>query len=159
MTDCRIPKREVDAEVLSPGLKRTPIRLFLSRSTFSDTGFERPSDLLRTDTPFLPAVDAKGATLLLRRDAVLAVSVAVTEEVGVGREVSTENRDTIRTEIEVAFETGERLRGTLVFSPFEGCRRPSDYLNKCDQFFPLWDGRIIHLVNRARIARVSVLTS
>ena len=64
----------------------------------------------------------------------------------------------VRLDLELAFDTGDTARGRLVFVQPEARRRLVDYLNDCPQFFCLRDGDQVHMVNKTRIARISLLS-
>jgi len=71
----RVAKKEVVAEVTVAGEKPATLTLFLAGLTRSHAGDERPSDLLNGPDVFLPAVDRKGKSRLLLRDAVVVITV------------------------------------------------------------------------------------
>ena len=156
--ELRVPKRELRAEVLLAGMAPLQVQLFLAEQTPSHSGFERPSDFLNRGVPFLPAVGLDGAPQVLRREAVLRISVARSAELA-DEEPSDDGRDApeiVRLDLEVGFDTGDTARGRLVFVQPENRRRLVDYLNDCPQFFCLRDDDRVHIVNKARVARVSL---
>ncbi len=143
----RIPKREVWADAHVLGMPRVRLRLYLSEYAASHTGFELPSDLLNGRDTFIPVTDADGAGMVLGRDGIVVLSIAAEEEPPpVGTEVTS-------LQVELLLEGGESVRGTLLFvQPEARCRLP-DFLNDCDPFFPVRDGAVVHLVNKALIVR------
>lgn len=155
----RVPKRDVRAQALVVGAPRMQVRLFLGQRVTTHTGYERPSDLLNGPAAFVPAVDEAGAGCLLRRDAVLAVSVPVEEEVGEDHPLAAapDAPHVTRMEVELVFENGEQLRGTLAFVQPEARRRLGDFLNDTEPFFPVREGQTVHVVNKARITRARVI--
>jgi hypothetical protein len=127
-------------------------RLFLAERAYGPHESERPSDLLNGSEGFIPVVDAAGEATLLRREMLLAVSVDASEEPGDEIVDAPGVERLTRLDVEVVFDTGERLRGELAFSQPESRRRLGDYLNDCPQFFRLADGDTVHLVNKARLS-------
>src|SRR6185295_14717392 len=78
----RVAKRELTAEVTVAGEKPAILKLFLAERTRAHAGDERPSDLINGPDLFLPAVDRKGRLRLLRRDAVVVITVPGEHEPG-----------------------------------------------------------------------------
>ena len=152
MNAYRVPKREIWADAVVLGVGRTRLRLFVAQSALGHSGFERPSDLVNGETIFIPVVDVAGVPAIVRRDMLLAVSVAAEEE-----KLEDPAADSTRLQVEITFENGESVRGTLAFVQPEGRRRLGDYLNDCEAFFPVRDGATVHLVNKGRVVRVAVV--
>ena len=156
----RVPKREVKAEAWVFGLPRVVLRFFLGQRDTFNAEYERLSDLLNKPAPFVPAVDDTGAAYFLRREAILSLSLPVRDEIDDDHPLAHNGReDVTRMEVEIAFESGGRLRGTLAFCQPEARRRLGDFLSDSDRFFALRDGEIVHLVNKDRIARAQVLSA
>jgi hypothetical protein len=155
--ELKVPKRQVRVEVTVAGAPPLQLHLFQSEHAMSHSGRERPSDLLNSGLPFLPALGLDGVAQVLRRDAVLRMTVPR------GAEVASEDptddglelEEVVRLDLEVAFDTGDTARGLLVFVQPPNRRRLVDYLNDCPTFFCLRDGDQVHVVNKTRIARIS----
>jgi hypothetical protein len=158
MSDLKVPKRQVRAEVRVAGMPPVQLYLFQAEHAQTHSGFERPSDLLNRGFEFLPAIGLDGAAQVLRRDAILVMTVgriaelAIDEPADDGPEVP----GVMRLDVEVAFDTGASARGRLVFVQPENRRRLVDYLNDCPQFFCLREQDQVHIVNKARISRASL---
>jgi hypothetical protein len=156
--ELKVPKRQVRVEVALAGMSPMQVHLFQGEHMLSPGGFERPSELLNRRQVFLPAVGLDGTTQVLRREAVLRMSVARSAELA-EEEPADEGPDTpeiVRLDLDVEFDTGDAVRGRLVYAQPESRRRLVDYLNDCPQFFALRDEDRVHIVNKLRIARVSL---
>jgi hypothetical protein len=159
MSDLKVPKRQVRVEVLLAGMRPVQLHLFQAEHAQSHSGFERPSDLLNRGLTFLPAMGLDGSAQVVRREAILRMTVGRSAELS-GDEPPDDGSDAanlIRLDVEVGFDTGDRARGRLVAMQPENRRRLVDYLNDCPQFFCLRDQDQIHIVNKLRISRTSLL--
>jgi hypothetical protein len=157
MSELRVPKRQVRVEVALAGGATLQLNLFQAEHALSLHGFERPSDLLNRGLPFLPAVGLDGASQVLRREALLRMTVARSAEIAPEDPADDGPAPTevVRLDLEVAFDNGDTTRGRLVFEQPASRRRLVDYLNDCPQFFCLRDGDKVHIVNKLRIARLT----
>ena len=153
----RVAKKEVIAEVTIAGEKPAILTLFLAARTRQHAGDERPSDLLNGSDTFLPAVDRGGKLRLLRRDAVVVITVPAAHE------PCTEGPETEaaplpssrRAEVEVILENGGVIRGTVEYDMPESRSRLLDFLNREDRCLAVRHAGQVHLVNKRHIARVS----
>ncbi len=155
----RIPKREVSAEVTLRGQEPVTLKLFLSGQAETHAGYERPSDLLNGADSFLPSTDSKGGFLLIRRDAVVVLSVPAELEQEPGSSGAGDD-GTVPPEVaqvEITLDNGGTRRGRIEFVMPEGRHRVQDFLNTNGRFVALRDNGMIHLVNKARIVRVAVV--
>ena len=60
-------------------------------------------------------------------------------------------------DIEVLFEDGTRLHGTIIFLLPEGHCRPQDYLMQEASFFRMWSKDTVYIINKRRVASVRPL--
>ena len=152
-----VPKREVPADVLLPGSPLVRLRLFLGENAETHSGFERPSDLLNGQESFLPAVDSRGELVMLNRDCLMVVTVAADHEFGSDSPTLTElaPEETTRALVDVMMEDGSTLRGLLTYLLPAAQRRLQDFLNLREQFLTIQDDKVVRLVNKRRITRVT----
>ena len=153
----RVAKKEVIAEVTIAGEKPAVLTLFLAGQTRRHAGEERPSDLLNGPDIFLPAIDHTGKVRLLRRDAVVVMTVPAEHEPGAaGPEAETAPLPSSRhAEVEVILESGAVIRGTVEYDMPETRSRLIDYLNREDRCLAVRQAGRVHLVNKRQIARVN----
>lgn len=157
--DFRVPKREVWSDVRLAGASPLRVRLFLAERAYTPNESERPSDLLNGNVTFIPSVDESGATLVLRRDAILTVSVAASEEATEDDPLAAGTEEVTRLGVELVFDTGGTVRGVVAFLQPEARRRLGDFLNDCPQFFCLRDGDRVHVVNKARVVQARTVVA
>jgi hypothetical protein len=62
-----------------------------------------------------------------------------------------------RQEVEVAFEDGTLLRGTIVYVLPEDHNRVQDYLMQEGRHFRMWSGGSMYIVNKKRVVSVRPL--
>jgi len=154
----RVAKKEVVAEVTVAGEKPATLTLFLAGLSRSHSGDERPSDLLNGPDAFLPAVDRKGKSRLLRRDAVVVITVpADYEPVADGHGAENVPPSSHHAEVEVILASGAAIRGTVEYDMPESRSRLLDFLNREDRCLAVRRAGQIHLVNKRHIARVNPL--
>ena len=160
MTDeYRVAKKEVIAEVTVAGEEPATLTLFLAGLTRSHAGDERPSDLLNGTDFFLPAVDRKGKSRLLQRDAVVVITVPAEYEPGAGgpEDDKAPLPSHQRAEVEVILTSGAAIRGTVEYDMPESRSRLLDFLNREDRCLAVRRAGQVHLVNKRHIARVNPL--
>jgi hypothetical protein len=155
----RVAKKEVMAEVTVAGEKPAVLTLFLAGRTRHHAGDERPSDLLNGPDAFLPAIDRKGKPRLLRRDAVIVITVPAAHEPGAeGPEAEAAPLPSSRhAEVEVILVGGAAIRGTVEYDMPESRSRLLDFLNREDRCLAVRHAGQVHLVNKRHIARVNPL--
>ena len=153
----RVAKKEVIAEVTIAGEKPAVLTLFLAGQTQHHAGDERPSDLLNGPDMFLPAIDRKGKLRLLRRDAVVVITVPAEYEPGAeGPAAEAAPVPSSRhAEVEVILEGGGVIRGTVEYDMPETRSRLIDFLNREDRYLAVRRAGQVHLVNKRHIARVN----
>ncbi len=153
----RVAKRELIAEVTIAGEKPAALTLFLAGRTRQHAGDERPSDLLNGPDTFLPAVDRGGRLRLVRRDAVVVITVPAVHEPGTeGPEAEAASLPASRhAEVEVNLASGGVIRGTVDYDMPESRSRLIDFLNREDRCLAVRHGGQVHLVNKRHIARVA----
>jgi len=134
------------------------LRLFLSDRTDRHAGCERLSDVLNGPLAFVPAVDPNGKIVFFHKKSVMAVSVSAEEELSSEPSPEELASDQVsRAIVEVLLEDGSSFRGTIVYLMPEAQRRLQDFLNTSDRFLVLKERAVSHLINKARITRVSPL--
>lgn len=156
----RVPKHRIPAEVVLAGQPPREIELFLAERAERHTGRERPSDLLASGEPFFPVrTDATGHELL-RRSAVLVLTVRAEDELDPAppepeglAEAGAPAEDAERREVFLQMEDGTEVRGSVTYLGPAGSRRLQDFLNRADAFVRVRDGDLIRLVNTSRIVR------
>lgn len=155
----RVPKREISAEATFLGHPRKVVHLFLSERAQTHDGAERLSDLLNGTGDFLPAIEPPRNLVLLHKDALMALSVAVETEFPSQEAAQEELAGTVGTSVVVgiALCDGTEIGGTVRFVMPEGKNRLVDFLNEPELFFAVRDGELAHLVNKRCIVRVSVV--
>jgi hypothetical protein len=158
LSEYRIPKREVTAEVSLLGQARKVVKLFLGDRAENRSGPEKPSDLLNGTRSFFPAVEPPGRFVLLHRDSVTDLAVAVETEFPA--EESPEGADAealAKVLVELVLQDGSKVRGTVQFLMPEGRRRLIDFLNTADRFLIVRADGLARLINKRRIVRVETL--
>lgn len=158
-----VPKHEINAELILPGVEPRRIRLFLAERAERHSGRERPSDLLTvSEASFFAIREPEGDVALVRRDAVVVLSVPASAEAGpervlqpAGGEADASSDVALVETVRVQMEDGREVEGTIREMMPTGERRILDYLNRADPFVPLRDGDTIRFVNRARISCVT----
>ncbi|HEV8336662.1 MAG TPA: hypothetical protein VGR67_09615 [Candidatus Polarisedimenticolia bacterium] len=158
LSEYRIPKREVAAEVSLLGQPRNVVKLFLGDRAENHSGPEKPSDLLNGSRPFFPAVEPPDRFVLLHRDSVTALSVEA--EVEFPAEESSggaEAEAVAKVLVELVLQDWTKVRGTVQFLMPEGRRRLIDFLNTGDRFLIVRADGLAHLINKRRIVRVEAL--
>lgn len=153
----RVAKKELTAHVTIAGEKPAVLRLFLAGRTRLHAGDERPSDLLNGPDTFLPALDRKGKLRLLRRDAVVVITVPAAEEPGAERPGADGPPlpSPRHAEVEVILESGAAIRGTVEYDMPETRSRLLDFLNREDRCLAVRHAGQVYLVNKRHIARVN----
>jgi hypothetical protein len=158
LSEYRIPKREISAEVSLLGQPRKVVKLFLGERAESHSGPEKPSDLLNGSRAFFPAVEPPGRFVLLHRDLITDLSVdAEVEFPAEESSGSAEAEAVAKVLVELALQDGAKVRGTVQFLMPEGRRRLIDFLNTADRFLIVRGNGLARLINKRRIVRVEAL--
>jgi len=159
VSEYRVPKRELPAEVTLWGQPPSRVSLFLSARAGRDSGFERPSELLNGPGAFLPVTRTEGEFSLFRRDAVLFVTVPAAEELGGERPLPEEfpSEEVHSTLVELTLEGGPSIRGWIRYLRPDNRSRLVDFLNEPERFLIVRTEELVHLVNKNRIVAVSIL--
>jgi hypothetical protein len=155
--DYRVPKIEIPAAIRMLGGPPLSLRLFLAAQAETHSGYERPSDLLNAPDAFLPALDGEGhGLIIIRRDALVVVSVPASHEwgTGTGEEAATNSPPGCRIPVEVTLHDGTALAGEVAYAMPEGRSRLIDFLNTLGRFLPLRDGETLHFINKEWIVSV-----
>jgi hypothetical protein len=153
MADLRVPKREVEVEVMLPGGQARRISVFLAEGAPNRPGPERLSDLLNGSASFIPARDASTGTMTFLNRASIAVA-----RLPAGDEPADESF-TIPTEheVEITLADGTRLAGLVAYVAPASHDRLVDFLNRPEPFLRLLEEGRVALVGRAHVARVALL--
>ena len=159
VSEYRIPKLEVPAEVSLLAHPQKEVKLFLHERAETHAGAERPSDLLNGPREFFPAVEPSGKAVFLHRDAVTVISVPAESEfppegsTGSGEEPE----QAVKMPLEVIIQGGTVIRGAVSFVLPDGRNRLIDYLNSPDHFLIVREEGLAHLINKRRIVRVTAI--
>lgn len=152
MDSLRVPKRRLVAEAMLANGSRLNVALYLSGNCPQHSGAERLSDLLANSPRFLPADDlATGRTCFLGRDALYALRVPASAEVG----GAVETELPVEYEVEVLLSNGERLSGAVSYVLPPESARLLDFLNTPEPFLRLYDGTDVVFVNKHHVALVT----
>lgn len=146
--ELRVPKRQVQVEMLVPGSPPQKVTVFLAEFASRHTGPERLSDLLNGHDEFVPAL-AAGATVFLGRHSIAAARVAREWELGEEPALGQQH------EVEVLLTDGTCLRGQVSFVLPPERSRLLDYLNDAQPFVRLAEREQVALINKRHIARVT----
>jgi hypothetical protein len=146
----RVPKRTIPVDVTLAGQAPAQLALYLSEHAERHSGTEYPSDLLNGGDEFMPATEAGGRIVILRRRAIMVLSVAAEHEEVRPSQVAGDDQVTTVT-VELQLEDGTYVNGELCYWRPEGKRRVQDYMNTADEFIPVWEGDVVHLVNREKV--------
>jgi len=151
-----VEKQRVSVQALLPNRPVLSLTLFLEPNATRETGYSRPSELFERPEAFLCVLDERGDVAFLARDAIMALAVPVKVEES---ESSQERIDQVaeHQEVEVSFEDGTLLRGTLAYVLPEDHNRVQDYLMQEGRHFRMWSGGSIYIVNKERVVSVRPL--
>ncbi len=150
-----IEKQRVAVQALLPNHPVETLSIFLDPSDLRTGGFCRPSELLERSEYFLSTVNSNDEPMFLARDAIMALAVpAALEKPDVN-----DLREAHREDIEVLFEDGTRLLGTIIYLLPEDHCRPQDYLMQEASFFRMWSKDTVYIINKRRVASVRPLGS
>jgi hypothetical protein len=158
-SEYRIPKQEVSAEVSLLGHPRKVVKLFLHERAETHAGPERPSDLLNGAGEFFPVIEPPGKLVLLHRDSVMVISIAVGSEFH-GSDPAGEaaaGEGATELSVEVILQDGSHLRGTVRFAMPEGRNRLIDFMNLPERFLTMREESLARLINKRRIVRIAVV--
>ncbi len=147
----QVPKRQVRARLKLVGQTPKDVALYLAERAQSHAGYECPSDLLNAGDDFIPTTDFQGCLHVLRRDAIMILSVDAELEENGGIEPESVSDQLTTRAVELALEDGTCLMGELFYWRPGGQRRLQDFLNTAERFLALRADGMIHLVNRDRI--------
>jgi hypothetical protein len=158
----RVPKHVFPAEVTLVGHEPLSLRFFLSELAETHSGPERPSDLLKYSRPFIPTYDpATESVIILRREAIMVLSVSASEEYGedavedeVGR-----SEEAVALDVKLVLMGQVTISGKLTYLMPEGRRRIQDFLNAEEPFVSIRDGDTIRFINKGHIIKVTPLDS
>lgn len=149
-----VEKQRVSVQALLPNLPVRSLTLFLEPNAVRESGFCRPSELFDRPESFLCVLDEEGKVAFLARDAIMALAVpSHLEENGGNRLQEVAERQ----DVEVAFEDGTLLRGTIVYVLPEERNRVQDYLMQEGRSFRMSSGGSIYIVNKQRVVSVRPL--
>ena len=149
-----VPKRKVRAQVLLPSQAPTEVTLFLGDRAETHDGPERPSDLVNGSLAFIPALDHLGQIMLIRRDALMLVSLDARDEEDEACPQLAQAVDVTQVKVHVVLEDGTSIAGTAAYFMPDSQRRLQDFLNTSARFLTLRQDQVVHLINKRRIVRV-----
>jgi hypothetical protein len=152
MSDLRVPKHKVAADVILPGGVVRRMAFFLAYAAPDHDGPERPLDLLNGDEDFLPAFDEEaGAMTFLHRKGALAVRVDLAHD-------ADDEAATLPTEheVDVHLADGTVQRGLVSFVRPPDHSRLVDVLNEPPPFFRLHQGAQVAYLNKRHVALVAL---
>jgi hypothetical protein len=152
MSDLRVPKHKMAAEVGLPGGVVRRMAFFLAEGAPGHDGPERPLDLLNGEEDFLPAFDeAAGAMSFMNRREVTVVRVDRVHDADA-------EAATLPTEyeVEVRLRDGTAQRGLISFVRPPERSRLLDLLNEPPPFFRLLQGPQVAYVNKNHVTLVSL---
>lgn len=152
-----VEKQRVSVQVLLPNRAVESLSIFLEPNAMRESGFCRPSELFERPEGFISVLTMSGAVSFLAPDAIMALAVpANLEEPDAGHSLE-EQQGAARQEVEVSFEDGTLLRGTIIYMLPENNNRVQDYLMQDSVFFRMWSKGSIYIVNKKRVAAVRPL--
>lgn len=140
--DFLVPKLSIQAEIAFPRQPRRSVSIFLSDHAPSHSGYERPSDLLNGDEPFLPTIAANGELLLVNLESVMLVSLEAAHEFDENAiEVETNSlTGAVHFDLEVGLADGSVRTGVVSVILPRAQRRVQNVLNGDERFFALREG-------------------
>ena len=148
-----IEKQRIAVQALLPNHPVETLSIFLDPNALRAGGYCRPSELFERSEFFLSTVNSDDELLFLARDAIMALAVpAHLEETDADA-----SQDASRENIEVLFEDGTRLLGTIFYLLPEDHCRPQDYLMQDSSFFRMWSKETVYIINKRRVASVRPL--
>lgn len=150
----KVPKEQVAACVAVAGRPLEDVALFLGATARHHAGPERPSDVLADSDPFLPVSGSDGVKLV-RKGAIRWLSIAAELELGGSLEAALQRAGHEAVPVQIAFDDGTILRGSIVTEQPEGQQRVLDFLNAAPRFFPVREENTVHWVNRERIVEAA----
>lgn len=152
MTELRVPKRRVPAELGLPDGTTRSVALFLAELAHDHAGAERVSDILNGGADFIPALDTtRDQVVFFNRAGITYAQVDATEE----RDPSDDLTLPTEFHVELTFLHGGTLRGLVSYILPPDRARLVDYLNAQPPFFRLLHQERVSLVNKKHIAQLS----
>jgi hypothetical protein len=152
-----VEKQRVTVQALLPNRAVESLSIFLEPNALRDSGYCRPSELFERPETFLSVLDASGAVSFLSRDAVMALAVPAHLEDPDSDIRLEEHQGAARQDVEVCFEDGTRLRGTLIYVLPDNKNRIQDYLLQDSACIRMWSKGSIYIVNKKRVVSVRPL--
>jgi hypothetical protein len=152
----RVPKRKARVLVKMPPGYPAWKSIFLSSSAASHQGLETVSDLFNARQLFLPLRGEKGEVTIVRR---AAIRWALIEEPKSVEWYYYEAREGVaRARVQLLFEDGELLEGTLYALGRAGEQRVLDIVNRREEeFLHLETEAGLYLVNVNHISSISIM--
>jgi hypothetical protein len=148
----QIPKIRIPIEVTFHGESAVPLGMFVGKICGHHDGPERPSEVLNGDQEFIPMVRPDGGPIIVRREAILMLSVDAIHEgerpsgMGLGQVAS--------VEVTLDLEDGSSVGGIFEYMMPEDRCRLQDFLNAGLRFLPLREGTTVRLINSRFVRRV-----
>lgn len=154
----KLPRVRFSAEMHLGGRQMRRVCLFLADRAETHLGHERPSELFNSSGNFLPALE-RDELVLLNLHTVLRATYEADLELGPEALTMLDAAlaHATRQRVNVTFDDGTNVRGDLSYVMPEGQRRIQDYLNRSERFFALYDGGLVHLIQKSRVVLVTPL--
>lgn len=152
----RVPKRKARVLVKMPPGPPTWNSIFLSSSAALHQGLETVSDLFNVRELFLPLRGEEGGVTVVRRAAIRWVMVEEPKDV---EWYYYEAREGVaRARVQLLFEDGELLEGTLYALGRAGEQRVLDIVNRREEdFLHLEAEKGLYLINVSHISSISIM--
>jgi hypothetical protein len=122
--------------------------VFLAQFAMNHSGEQRVLDLLLEADRFLPMRPTDGSFQLVCKGMISHVRCTVVQAVGL---------EYTERQVRISFLGNEVLQGIVKMDSPAHSARLTDYINRGDEFFPLFSGEHSYLVNRTLIRDVTLL--
>jgi hypothetical protein len=140
--DLRVEKRQEQVSLFMADGLVLVATVFLAKYAMHHSGEQTVLDLLLEDDPFLPAKAENGEFHLVRKGMISHLRCQV--DLDPALEYTERN-------VKISFLGGELLQGLIKMDLPPHAARLTDYINGGAEFFPLFAGENIYLVNRSLV--------
>jgi hypothetical protein len=155
----RVPKHRLSVCVRTRDGVEESVCVFLSECADHHTGSERPVDLFNGSQEFLVVETSDREVAFLQRGSLSLVIIelddVLSEELA-GAELVAGDLDTEEA-IRVVLDDGLELEGVARYQRPDATARLNEHLNAAEPFLPLYQGDRVCLINKARVARITLL--
>ncbi|MEN8143535.1 MAG: hypothetical protein ABFS14_01170 [Gemmatimonadota bacterium] len=143
-------KRSEPAKLWLPDQEPREVQVFLKEHSQWRAGPELPSDLFVDERVYIPVDDPEWGTVLIKRDSLMAMTVALDQTPPVPRVDESPGETPGIYRVSVFLTDGTMLEGELTAVQHgQVMRRLQDYMNLEEKSFILRDGAEAHIVNKA----------